>query len=378
MIGSKVLHRLAQAQRRHRIHGVLTREREQFVFVDTPGFQTRHGGAMEPHDEPGRHPALADVDVVVHVVEAGRSGPTATPKLLPLLPDPARTILVVSKIDELKKRDELSFPSSPRSWHTSLRRAWCRCSALQGAAARPTAGRRSRARLPEGEPLFEEDALTDRSMRFIAAELVREKIFRLVGDELPYGCTVRHRAVGRDRRERAHRRLRGGRARQPPPHPAGRGRLAHEAHRHRGPPGHRQAARQVGAPGGLHQGAQGLVRPRARCGTWATSRAGRPSRAIHEQARPARPGHPRLHAPRHRVAQRLRSSCRPSRASTAAWPWSPRAPSDSYSVLRPVLTAFQPLALSWSGCGEVKTLTRAETAGVRAAGGRPRRCRPGT
>src|SRR5690606_15580264 len=45
-------------------------------------------------------------------------------------------------------------------------------------------------RLPEGEPMFDADALTDRSMRFIAAELVREKIFRLVGDELPYGCTV--------------------------------------------------------------------------------------------------------------------------------------------------------------------------------------------
>src|SRR5690606_15372309 len=45
-------------------------------------------------------------------------------------------------------------------------------------------------RLPEGEPMFEADTLTDRSMRFIVAELIREKIFRLVGDELPYGCTV--------------------------------------------------------------------------------------------------------------------------------------------------------------------------------------------
>jgi len=45
-------------------------------------------------------------------------------------------------------------------------------------------------RLPEGEAMFDTEALTDRSVRFIAAELVREKIFRLVGDELPYGCTV--------------------------------------------------------------------------------------------------------------------------------------------------------------------------------------------
>lgn len=73
LIGTKIsiVSRKAQTTR-HRIHGVLTREHEQFVFVDTPGFQTRHGGAMNRMMNRVVTQALADVDVVVHVVEAGK------------------------------------------------------------------------------------------------------------------------------------------------------------------------------------------------------------------------------------------------------------------------------------------------------------------
>ncbi|MCK3156815.1 50S ribosome-binding GTPase, partial [Escherichia coli] len=73
LIGSKIsiVSRTAQTTR-HRIHGVLTRDHEQFVFVDTPGFQTRHGGAMNRMMNRVVTQALADVDVVVHVVEAGK------------------------------------------------------------------------------------------------------------------------------------------------------------------------------------------------------------------------------------------------------------------------------------------------------------------
>lgn len=188
LIGSKIsiVSRKAQTTR-HRIHGVLTREHEQFVFVDTPGFQTRHGGAMNRMMNRVVTQALADVDVVVHVVEAGKWS-EGDAKLLPLLPAPERTILVVSKIDALKNRDELfAFVSKIMALHPF------------GAVVPVSATKNQQldqllqeiaARLPEGEPMFEEDTLTDRPMRFIAAELVREKIFRLVGDELPYGCTV--------------------------------------------------------------------------------------------------------------------------------------------------------------------------------------------
>lgn len=188
LIGSKIsiVSRKAQTTR-HRIHGVLTREHEQFVFVDTPGFQTRHGGAMNRMMNRVVTQALADVDVVVHVVEAGKWS-EGDAKLLPLLPDPERTILVVSKIDALKNRDELfAFVSKIMALHPF------------GAVVPVSATKNQQldqlleeiaSRLPEGEAMFEEDTLTDRPMRFIAAELVREKIFRLVGDELPYGCTV--------------------------------------------------------------------------------------------------------------------------------------------------------------------------------------------
>ncbi|WKK16469.1 GTPase Era [Achromobacter insolitus] len=188
LIGSKIsiVSRKAQTTR-HRIHGVLTREHEQFVFVDTPGFQTRHGGAMNRMMNRVVTQALADVDVVVHVVEAGKWS-EGDAKLLPLLPAPERTILVVSKIDALKNRDDLfAFVSKIMALHPF------------GAVVPVSATKNQQldqlleeiaSRLPEGEPMFEEDALTDRPMRFIAAELVREKIFRLVGDELPYGCTV--------------------------------------------------------------------------------------------------------------------------------------------------------------------------------------------
>jgi len=188
LIGSKIsiVSRKAQTTR-HRIHGVLTREHEQFIFVDTPGFQTRHGGAMNRMMNRVVTQALADVDVVVHVVEAGK-WTDGDAKLLPLLPDAKRTILVVSKIDAIKRRDDLfAFVSKIVALHpydavvpVSAVKSQQLDQLLQEIATR----------LPEGEPLFEEDTLTDRPVRFIAAELLREKIFRLVGDELPYACTV--------------------------------------------------------------------------------------------------------------------------------------------------------------------------------------------
>ena len=188
LIGTKIsiVSRKAQTTR-HRIQGVLTRESEQFVFVDTPGFQTRHGGAMNKMMNRVVTQTLADVDVVLFVVEAGKWSP-GDEKLLSLLHEPKRTILVISKIDQLKSRDEL-YPFVARI-----------AALYQFDAVVPVSSTKRHQldqlldevakRLPESEPFFDADTLTDRPMRFIAAELIREKIFRLVGDELPYGCTV--------------------------------------------------------------------------------------------------------------------------------------------------------------------------------------------
>ncbi|CCN06213.1 GTPase Era [Bordetella bronchiseptica] len=188
LIGTKIsiVSRKAQTTR-HRIHGVLTREHEQFVFVDTPGFQTRHGGAMNRMMNRVVTQALADVDVVVHVVEAGKWS-EGDAKLLPLLPKSRRSILVVSKIDALKNRDEL-YPFVSKLMALHAYDAVVPVSATKGQQLDQLLDEIA-AGLPQGDPMFEEDTLTDRPVRFIAAELVREKIFRLVGDELPYGCTV--------------------------------------------------------------------------------------------------------------------------------------------------------------------------------------------
>lgn len=188
LIGSKIsiVSRKAQTTR-HRIHGVLTRENDQFVFVDTPGFQTRHGGAMNRMMNRVVTQALADVDVVVHVVEAGKWS-AGDAQLLPLLPKSGNTILVISKVDALKNKNEMfAFVGSIMAQFPYA--AVVPVSAVKGTQLDVLLGEIAQ-RLPEGEPMFEADTLTDRPMRFIVAELIREKIFRLVGDELPYGCTV--------------------------------------------------------------------------------------------------------------------------------------------------------------------------------------------
>lgn len=188
LIGAKlsIVSRKAQTTR-HRIHGVLTRGADQFVFVDTPGFQTRHGGAMNRMMNRVVTQALAEVDVVVHVVEAGKwsAGDAA---VVPLLPRQRPVILAVNKIDALKDKNALF------AYVTRLTQEFPYAAVVPVSAARSVQLDVLVAEiaqyLPEGEHLFEADTFTDRPVRFLAAELIREKIFRLVGDELPYGCTV--------------------------------------------------------------------------------------------------------------------------------------------------------------------------------------------
>ncbi len=188
LIGSKIsiVSRKAQTTR-HRINGVLTRDNEQFVFVDTPGFQTRHGGAMNRMMNRVVTQALSDVDVVLHVVEAGKWS-EGDARLVPLLPTGNKTILVVNKVDTLKDKNAM-FSYVNRLMEQFPYAAVVPVSAAKGVQLDNLLAEIA-TRLPEGEPMFEPDALTDRSVKFIASELIREKIFRLVGDELPYGCTV--------------------------------------------------------------------------------------------------------------------------------------------------------------------------------------------
>lgn len=188
LIGSKIsiVSRKAQTTR-HRIHGVLTQDNHQYIFVDTPGFQTRHGGAMNRMMNRVVTQTLADVDVVVHVVEAGKWS-EGDENVVPLLPTSKKCILVISKVDLLKSKNDI-FEFTTKILSKFPYDAIVPLSAVKGVQL-DILLKEIAARLPEGEPMFEEDAMTDRSVRFITSELIREKIFRLVGDELPYASTV--------------------------------------------------------------------------------------------------------------------------------------------------------------------------------------------
>jgi GTP-binding protein Era len=188
LVGAKlsIVSRKAQTTR-HRIHGVLTRGSDQFVFVDTPGFQTRHGGAMNRMMNRVVTQALAEVDVVVHVVEAGKWS-AANASVVALLPRHRPVVLAVNKVDEFQQKNDL-FPYVSRLMEQFPYAAVVPVSALRGVQLDALVDELAQ-RLPAGEHLFVEETDPDRPVRFLAAELLREKIFRLVGDELPYACTV--------------------------------------------------------------------------------------------------------------------------------------------------------------------------------------------
>ncbi len=188
IVGEKIsiVSRKAQTTR-HRISGILTLPDAQFVFVDTPGFQTRHANALNRAMNRGVTQALADVDVVVFVVEAGRFD-AQDKAVLRLLPRERPVILAVNKIDQLKDKATLL----PMLASLSSEFPFTAIVPVSAAKGSQVADLLSEVRktLPHNEALFGEDEITDRSERFLAAEYIREKLFRLTGDELPYASTV--------------------------------------------------------------------------------------------------------------------------------------------------------------------------------------------
>ncbi|MEO5735497.1 MAG: GTPase Era [Rubrivivax sp.] len=192
LVGQKISITSDKAQTtRHRITGIRTRGSSQFVFVDTPGFQTRHTAALNRNLNRTVHGVLSDVDVVLFVVEAGRFGlPDA--KVLSLLQAESMqgkpVLLVANKLDTMTRRqDVLPWLKTMPERHPFAE--FVPMSATREADVERLLGI-VEPYLPQQPWFYEEDALTDRSERFMAAEIVREKLFRLTGDELPYSCTV--------------------------------------------------------------------------------------------------------------------------------------------------------------------------------------------
>ncbi len=188
LVGQKISITSRKAQTtRHRITGMHTQGAAQYVFVDTPGFQTIHGNALNKSLNKAVQGAVGDVDVVFLVVEAG-SFTSADEKVLSLLAPGIPTILVANKLDTMKNRPEIM------QWLQSMQDRHPFAEIVPMSAKNDKDVQRllgiAEKYLPEQAWMYAADELTDRSEKFMAAEMVREKLFRLTGDELPYTSTV--------------------------------------------------------------------------------------------------------------------------------------------------------------------------------------------
>lgn len=172
---------------RNRVVGIRTAPGAQLSFVDTPGFQTRYANALNKAMNREVSRALADVDAILLVVEA-TGWDERDDAMLGLLPPAARVVLALNKVDRVKDRHALASLLAACGARRDFA-ALVPVSAEKRRAVDALAAELARC-VPEGPPLHGPDEITDRPERFLAAELVREKLFRLLGEEIPYGTAV--------------------------------------------------------------------------------------------------------------------------------------------------------------------------------------------
>ena len=188
LVGQKISITSRKAQTtRHRITGMRTQGATQFVFVDTPGFQTRHNNALNRALNKTVLGAVADVDLILFVVEAGQFN-QADARVLGLLSQNIPTLLVANKFDQIHRRADIA----PWLQEMQQRHAFTEFVPMSAKNSKDIDRLLLLCErfLPEQAWWYAEDELTDRSEKFLASETVREKLFRLTGDELPYTSTV--------------------------------------------------------------------------------------------------------------------------------------------------------------------------------------------
>ena len=188
LLGQKVSITSAKPQTtRHRSVGVLTRPDAQLLFLDTPGRQSKHGGALNRVLNRAVMQAAGDADVIVMVCDAAR-WTQADARIAAELPAGRPVVLAINKVDALADKSALlphiAQASAARAFEAVVPISAERGTQLDALVAECVA------RLPEGPPAVDADTVTDRSERFYAAELLREKLFRLTGEEIPYTSTV--------------------------------------------------------------------------------------------------------------------------------------------------------------------------------------------
>lgn len=188
LVGQKISITSRKAQTtRHRITGMRTLGATQFVFVDTPGFQTLHANALNRSLNKTVVGAVSDVDLILFVVEAGSFTP-ADERVLKLLGSGIPTVLIANKLDNVHRRGDIA------PWLQTMQQKHAFAEFVPMSAKNSKDIERlfgiCEKYLPEQAWWYAEDELTDRSEQFLASEMVREKLFRLTGDELPYTSTV--------------------------------------------------------------------------------------------------------------------------------------------------------------------------------------------
>ncbi len=189
LVGSKISIVSSRPQTtRHRMLGIASFPEGQLVLVDTPGIHAKQSRAMNRHMNRAARGAVSDVHAAVLVIEAGRWHDDDTLAFSALKHSEIPVLLVVNKIDRLADKNAL-LPfiqeiTAERSFHSVHL-----ISALKNKGTADLARDLIRI-MPESEPLYDEDEITDKSQRFLAGELVREQLMQRLGDELPYSATV--------------------------------------------------------------------------------------------------------------------------------------------------------------------------------------------
>ncbi len=188
LVGQKISITSRKAQTtRHRITGMRTVGDDQFVFVDTPGFQTRHANALNRSLNKTVLGAVGEVDLVLFVVESGQFN-QADERVLQLLKPDIPVLLLANKLDTIHRRAEIA------PWLQDMQKRYPFKELVPMSAKNTKDVERllgiCKAYLPQQDWWYDAEELTDRSEKFLASEIIREKLFRLTGEELPYTSTV--------------------------------------------------------------------------------------------------------------------------------------------------------------------------------------------
>ncbi|WP_455366166.1 GTPase Era [Kaarinaea lacus] len=173
---------------RHRILGIKTTEQAQIIYVDTPGIHGDSKVALNRYMNRAATASINDVDVILFVIEAASWNERDEFVLKKLSGVDVPVILVLNKLDKVKEKESL-LPQMEKLAHKMKFAQLVPVSARTGDGIE-TLEKAVMSLLPPSAAFFPEDQITDRSERFVAAEFIREKLMRSLGEEVPYGLTV--------------------------------------------------------------------------------------------------------------------------------------------------------------------------------------------